>query len=100
MDFARELQTAIRTGKVVIGTNETKKAMLLGKSRLVILAANAPDEVREDIKYYAKVSKTPVYTFPGSSWDLGAICRRPHMVASLAIIDPGESSILELTEEE
>jgi len=28
MDFARELQTAIRSGKVVIGTNETKKAML------------------------------------------------------------------------
>ena len=99
MDFARELQTAKRTGKVIIETNETKKAMLLGKSKLVILAANAPDEVREDIKYYAKVSKTPVYTFPGSSWDLGAICRRPHMVASLAIIDPGESNILELAEE-
>jgi len=98
MDFARELRTAMRTGKVVLGSKSTIKVMVNGKAKLVIVAANAPDHVRQDVEYYAKLAKVPVYVYPGTSWDLGAICQKPFMVAALAVLDPGESSILDLAE--
>ncbi|RLF24265.1 MAG: 50S ribosomal protein L30e [Thermoprotei archaeon] len=98
VDFERELRTAMRTGKVVIGSKSTLKALMFGKAKLVIVASNCPRDIREDIFYYAKLADIPVYIFPGSSWDLGAVCGKPFMVASLAIIDPGESEILQLAE--
>ncbi|RLF15451.1 MAG: 50S ribosomal protein L30e [Thermoprotei archaeon] len=98
IDLARELQTVMRTGKVIIGFKKTLNACRFGKAKLVIVALNAPSHIKEDIMYYAKLSGIPVYVYPGSSWDLGALCRKPFMVSSLAIIDPGESNIMALVE--
>ena len=94
IDLSRELQVAMSTGKVVLGSRETIKAILHGEAKLVIVAANAPTKIKNDIEYYAKLANVPVFTFPGSSWDLGAACRKPFKVSALAIIDPGESNIL------
>jgi len=98
VDFVRELQTTLRTGKITIGAKETIKLVLNGKPKLVIIAANARDDIRADLKRYCKLAKIPLYIFPGSSWELGLICKRPHMVSALAIQDPGESSILDIVE--
>ena len=98
IDVARELRVALNTGKVIIGSKRTIKTLIHGKAKMAIIAANCPKDIRRDIEYFAKLSKTPVYVFPGSSWDLGAVCQKPFMVASLAVIDPGESSILDLVE--
>ncbi len=98
LDITRELRVAIATGKVVLGSRQTIKAVLHGKAKLVIIAANCPQHIKEDIMRYAKLSNIPVFVYPGSSWDLGAACQRPHMVAALAIIDPGTSSIMKLAE--
>ncbi len=99
MDFARELRTAIRTGKVVLGSRRTIKLLVNGQAKMVIIAQNAPEHIRRDIEYYAKLAKVPVYVYPGTSWDLGAVCQKPFMVAALAILDPGESNILDLARE-
>ncbi len=100
VDLYRELQTTLKTGKVVIGYKETMKTIRMGKSKLVIMAANAPDEVREDIERYCKLAKIPLFVFHGTSLDLGAICRKPFMVSVLSILDPGESRILDLVKGE
>ncbi len=99
MDLGRELRTAMRTGKVVIGSKRTLRLCRFGKAKLVIVANNAPEKIKRDIIYYAKLSGIPVYIFPGSSWDLGGLCGKPFMVASLAVVDPGESEIMSLVEE-
>jgi large subunit ribosomal protein L30e len=98
IDISRELQVAINTGKVVIGFEETKRALLTGAPKLVILAANAPKWAKEDIEYYAKLAGVPIFVFPGSSIELGAAAKRPHKIMALAIIDPGQSEILRLAE--
>jgi len=102
IDIERELRTAIKTGKVLIGSKSTLKSLRLGKSKMIIIASNCPLNIREDIEYYCKLSSTPYYVYPGSSWELGALCGKPFMVAALSINDPGESNILSLvkTEEE
>ncbi|ADT83221.1 50S ribosomal protein L30e [Thermococcus barophilus] len=96
MDVAFELRKALETGKVVIGSNKTVKLAKIGGAKLIIVAKNAPKEVKDDIYYYAKLSNIPVYEYEGTSVDLGTVLGKPFVVASLAIVDPGESNILAL----
>jgi LSU ribosomal protein L30E len=98
VDIGRELQVAMNTGRVVIGFEETKKAVLAGTPKMVILAANAPRWARDDIEYYARLPGIPVFIFPGSSIELGAAAKRPHRIMAIAVIDPGQSEILKLVE--
>jgi large subunit ribosomal protein L30e len=98
VDIGRELQVAMNTGRVVIGFEETKKAVLAGTPKMVILAANAPKWARDDIEYYARLAGIPVFIFPGSSIELGAAAKRPHRIMAIAVIDPGQSEILKLVE--
>ena len=97
-DIGRELQVAMNTGRVVIGFEETKKAVLAGTPKMVILAANAPKWARDDIEYYAKLAGIPIFVFPGSSIELGAAAKRPHRIMAVAVVDPGQSEILKLVE--
>lgn len=98
VDIVRELRTAMSTGKVVLGSKRTIGLCRFGKAKLVIVASNCPRGIREEIEYLCKLSGIPVYVFPGTSWDLGAVCGKPFMVASLAVVDPGESDIMALVE--
>ncbi len=96
IDIARELQVAIATGKVSIGYKRVKDAVLSGRAKMIILAANAPPRIKNDLEYYAKMAGTPIFVFPGSSLELGAAARKPFKISSMAIIDPGQSEILKL----
>lgn len=93
-----ELKMVLKTGKVIIGSKQTIKYVKLGKAKMVILAANAPPNIRNDILYYAKLSNIPVYIYKGTSVDLGVLCGKPFMVSAITILDEGESRILELVE--
>ncbi len=86
----------LRTGKVVLGAKETLKLVRLGKAKMAVVAANTPPDKKRDLKYYARLSGIPVYEYPGTSVELGALCGKPYTVSMLAIIDPGDSDILEL----
>ena len=100
IDFVRALQMAIKTGEVVLGSKKTLKLVLYGKAKLVVIAANAPPELKRDIEYYAKLSNIPVYKFPGTNIELGTLAGKPFSVAAMAIVDPGQSNILDIVMEE
>ncbi|WP_440058990.1 50S ribosomal protein L30e [Thermogladius sp. 4427co] len=98
-DLVKALQTAYRTGRVVIGYKRTLKMLLHGKVRLVVLASNSPPEFKDDIRYYAKLSNVPVIVFPGTNIELGTLLGKPYGISTLGVIDPGQSNILELAGE-
>ncbi len=98
-EIERQIRMAIETGEVVLGSNQTIKLLKLGRPQLVIMAANCPAEIREDIEYYAELAEIPVFVYPGTSRELGDVCGRPHVVASLAVLDEGESELLSTIEE-
>ncbi|MEM4717908.1 MAG: 50S ribosomal protein L30e [Desulfurococcaceae archaeon] len=95
-ELIKALQTASRTGEIVYGAKEVVRLVLHGKAKLIVLAMNAPPEIKRDILYYAKLSKIPVIVFEGTNIELGNIIGRPHSVSALAIIDQGQSRILDL----
>jgi len=99
-ELIKAIQTAARTGHVVYGSREVTKLALHGKAKLIIIAVNAPPEVKNDVTHYAKLSNIPVIFFDGTNVELGGVIGRPHSVAVLAVVDPGQSGILEMVKGE
>ncbi len=95
IDINKAIVTAVRTGKVFLGAEETIKNAKIGKVKLVVVTGNCPPAVREDLEYYCRISKIPVVPYDGTSRDLGAVCGKPYMVSALAVREPGDSDILE-----
>ncbi len=96
MSVERELKNLIKTGKYYLGARKTIKAVLRGEAKMVIIAENASPEYRERVLYYARLAGIPVYTYPGTSFDLGVACGKPFKISMIAVIDEGQSRILEL----
>jgi large subunit ribosomal protein L30e len=90
IDIDKALRRALNTGKVYIGAKRTLKALRNGEVKLVVMAANCPEELFEQLKGF----NVPVISYNGSNMDLGATCGKPFGVSMLAIIDPGDSEIL------
>ena len=96
VDVNKQIQIAVKTGKVATGVKEAIDAARFAKARLLILAANCPAQERLDITQYAKQSEVPIFNYPGTSLDLGAACLKLHVVAALTIKEQGDSEILNL----
>ncbi len=91
----RALRSSLRTGKVVLGSNRTVEAGLSGQAKLIIYAADCPEQVRMQLE----TVDVPVYGYEGIGKDLGSACGKPFSVATLAIIEPGDSEIMALQRE-
>jgi len=90
IDIGRALKSAITTGKVEFGVDQTEKAIKAGKAQMVILSRNCPSKMLTgDIG-------VKVHIFEGNNMELGALCGKPFSVSALAVIDKGSSNILTL----
>lgn len=95
-ELDRAVEIVMRTGKVEWGWKKAKKAVVRGGVELVIVAANSPAAEREELGHYATLGGIPVMEYPGTSWELGEVCGRPHMIMALVIRDVGDSKLREL----
>jgi large subunit ribosomal protein L30e len=91
----RALRSSIRTGNVVLGSNRTIEAGLNGDAKLIIYAVDCPQEVRAQLESV----EVPVFGYQGLGKDLGSACGKPFSVATLAVIEPGDSEIMALLRE-
>jgi len=94
MDLNRSIRIAVDTGKVSFGTESAMKSLLNKQAKLVIVAKNTPQNIKDDVYHYAKLSDIPVLEFPSSSLELGTVCGRPHFIAVLTLHEMGDSDIL------
>lgn len=84
------IKFVIRTGKVVLGFRRTLKLVKHGKIRYIVVASNIPEEIRHDIEYYSRLSKTKILKFNGTNRELGALIGKPFSVSVIGIIDLGQ----------
>lgn len=94
MDIQRSLRTVIASGKVLIGADQTAKAIDNGEAKLVVLAAGNPRG--ENLTAAASQKHVPVYAFQGTNNQLGPACGKPFAISALAVLDAGDSDILQL----
>ncbi len=98
-DINRQVNIAVRTGKTVIGTKSVLKYINSNDFRIIILAQNCPADIRTRIESMINSKESnniPIYNYPNSSWDLGTAAGKPHMIAAMGIINPGDSAILDV----
>lgn len=93
-----ELREAEGTGEVVLGSNETLDVTKSGESKLTIVSSTCPRDVEETIRERAAEKEVALYFYPGGSEELGLALGKPFLVSCMAVVDPGDSSVLELGE--
>jgi len=89
------IRLAVESGKVGFGSNESMRDLLLGRTKMAVIAKNAPKPVKEDAGKYGGLSGIPIVEFPGTSIELGSICGKPYPVLLLTVRDAGVSNILD-----
>lgn len=95
VDLDKSINVARKSGNTELGVNTAIKAAKNGDAKVIVVAANAPGESKEDLVYYAGLSGVPVIEYPKSSQDLGIVCGRPHLTAFVTVFNPGDSDIME-----
>jgi large subunit ribosomal protein L30e len=98
IDIDKAIASAVKTGKVSFGANSALLNAKTGKAKMIILAANCPKNIKDDIEYYAQLSKVPVLSYKGASMDLANVCQKLFIISALSIREPGDSEILKAVE--
>ena len=84
-ELVEKVKRASKEGKVVYGYKKVLKSLLNGELVEVIICKNCPEEIREDIEHYAKLSKIQVNKINLNNMELGALIGRAHSVTVLGI---------------
>ncbi len=98
IDVDKAIVTAVKTGKVSFGANAALQNAKTGKAKMIVLAANCPKDIKEQVEYYGKISKVPVMTYKGASMDLAMVCNKLFIISALSIRETGDSEILKIIE--
>lgn len=93
MDINKALKTAVTTGKVLFGFDQTMKAVKAGKAKLIIVSSNLPEKHLAIIEKHEEV---PSHRFSGTNIELGSACGKPFSISVLSVLSEGESEILAL----
>lgn len=92
----RLLLTAVKTGEVIFGYNQTLQTLRAGKAKLIVTSSNCPKHFEDKLNQYAKLVEIPIFKYNGANTDLGRVVAKPFAIAVMAVNDPGESNILSL----
>ena len=93
------LSLVTKSGVYRLGINQTLKALRNGEAKLVIVANNISAAQRSLIEYYAMLSQCDILPFDGDNVDLGTACGKYFRSSVIAIINAGESEILQMIKE-
>lgn len=85
MTLTEDIQSGIKSKKVIIGYNESINYIKLNAPRMVIVASNLPNSIRQELEHNAKVSRTKFEVFDGTSRELGVVCGKPFPVTTIII---------------
>ncbi|MCK5037977.1 MAG: 50S ribosomal protein L30e [Thermoplasmata archaeon] len=88
MDLNKALRAAAKTGKLLFGADQAKKAIETKEAKLIILASNSPNPELKEQK------DVPFIEFPGTNIDLGGVCGKPFAISAVTVLEAGDSQIL------
>ncbi|NMC05781.1 MAG: 50S ribosomal protein L30e [Candidatus Lokiarchaeota archaeon] len=97
----QNLRVLVKTGKIVMGEKNVLRNLRTGQVKLLILAGNMPAAKKAEVLHQVSLQnrKVEVFSYPGSSIDLGNQAGRPHMVSAIAVEQAGDSKILDVVKE-
>jgi large subunit ribosomal protein L30e len=81
-----EIKELVSNGKTVIGNNKVISALKEGKIKRILLAKNAPAELKEDAKYYANLNNIEFVELEQDNEELGVICKKNFFIAIIGVL--------------
>ena len=93
-DLNNDLRLAIDTGKVSFGYRSLVRCINANTAKAVVLATKGKKEIVDDVTHMCGIADIRIIRFSGNGLDLGAACGKPHSVNGLAILEGGNSNIL------
>jgi large subunit ribosomal protein L30e len=90
MDFTKELNRTVSSGKVYFGRKEAFRRC--NEAKMFIISHDCPEK-KEIIE---QSNNVPVYIYNGSSRTLGTLLKKPFSISVVTIIDAGASNIMDL----
>ena len=85
MGLTEDIQAGIKSKNVVIGYNESIQYMRVETPKIIIIANNLPSNMKQEIEHNAKIGKTKLEIFGGTSRELGVVCGKPFPVTTIII---------------
>ena len=95
VDLNRVISSAVKSGKVLLGSKQAVAASKSGRAVALIVSLNCPTEILSMIR---SSSKVPLYSYPASSIDLGVACGKRFPVAALTIREISEPEVLKMVQ--
>lgn len=80
-----EIRKLLEEGKLVLGHNETVRALERGEAQSVIVATNAPPAELSAVADYAQMAGAAVVSVNATNQSLGTICRKPFAISFIAV---------------
>lgn len=80
-----DLKKILKEESLNFGAEITLKKLRQGKLKKIFLAANCPKNVKDDIEYYAKLSKVEVVNLDVDNEELGTLCKKPFSISVIGI---------------
>ena len=94
MDLGRQLKNAIATGNLLFGQRQAKDACANGNAKMVILAANCPEDYTTALR--AAPPEVTLHRALMVNRELGIACGKPFSVSTITVIDAGDSDLMAL----
>ncbi|MAG60849.1 50S ribosomal protein L30 [archaeon] len=80
-----EIKELVNSGKAIIGNNKVISAIKNGLVQRVLLAKNAPEELKNDAKYYANLANIEFVELEQDNEELGVICKKNFFIAIIGV---------------
>ena len=81
----KDLKEALKEKKVVMGTKSTLRLLKIGKLKKVYTASNCPENIKDDVSHYAKISNIEVVDLKENNEELGTLCKKSFFISVLGI---------------
>ena len=94
MDLSKQLKTAISSGELTYGQNQAMDACANGNAKLIIFAANCPQEYIDGLR--ARHPDIPMHRIELVNRELGAACAKPFSISTICVLNEGSSELLNL----
>ena len=94
VDVNKALKDVVKKGSILIGEKQVKNSMKDGSAKLVVTSNNC--QYIAELSAISKDKKIPIYNYKSNGVDLGYACGKSFSVSAFAVIDEGESNILQL----
>jgi len=85
-DTIAEIRKNLELKKLVLGTERTMKSLRMGKLEKVYMTENCPENVREDLTHYGKISNAEIVELSVPNDELGTMCKKPFSISVVGLL--------------